>query len=116
MSVNTSGFNADSGCPARPSTVGCWQTTRYSINKSGVQNKRRWCNVAIRKFPCWERRRRARAKAKYYRELEELQEAFEYDNRLIGGNETIIECGGWATDVAGDTVKRTYDPDAQPGL
>ncbi|KAJ1346808.1 hypothetical protein KIN20_001709 [Parelaphostrongylus tenuis] len=39
MSVNTSGFNADSGCPARPSTVGCWQTTRYSSNKSAVQKR-----------------------------------------------------------------------------
>ncbi|KJH46181.1 cation diffusion facilitator family transporter [Dictyocaulus viviparus] len=43
------------------------------------------------KVGCWERRRRARAKAKYYKELIELQEIFEYDNRLIEGNEIILE-------------------------
>ncbi|KAE9419204.1 hypothetical protein Angca_009104, partial [Angiostrongylus cantonensis] len=47
--------------------------------------------IGHRKVGCCERRRRARAKAKYYRELEELHEIFEYDNRLINGNETIIE-------------------------
>ncbi|KAK6746622.1 hypothetical protein RB195_000101 [Necator americanus] len=40
---------------------------------------------------CWERRRRARAKAKYYRELEELQEVFETDRLLVEGEEKILE-------------------------
>nr|CDJ89849.1 Cation efflux protein domain containing protein [Haemonchus contortus] len=38
-----------------------------------------------------ERRRRRRNKAKYYRELEELMEVFEYDNRVIDGDEHSLQ-------------------------
>ncbi|EPB66759.1 cation diffusion facilitator family transporter [Ancylostoma ceylanicum] len=48
-------------------------------------------HYANSRIGCWERRRRARAKAKYYRELEELQEVFEEDRRLIDGEEEILE-------------------------
>ncbi|PIO70809.1 hypothetical protein TELCIR_07320 [Teladorsagia circumcincta] len=39
----------------------------------------------------WERRRRRQDKAKYYRELEELAEVYEHDNRVIEGDEYSIQ-------------------------
>ncbi|CAJ0604386.1 unnamed protein product [Cylicocyclus nassatus] len=50
----------------------------------------------VRHYPnsrvgCWERRRRARAKAKYYRDLEEIQQQFEEDRRLVEGEDELVE-------------------------